>query len=98
MNPVSIVISILQTLAAAIFANRTDSSKVAEYTGYLNLAGVLAARWHEGNTDLQLLDDQLKQAVSEGRGLTPEQRAVWRSRDDLATDVAREWLEEHPRD
>lgn len=96
MNPLAIVISIAQTLAAALLQNRTNPSKVAEYTGYLNLAGVLAARWTEGNTDLQVLDDQLKVAVAEGRGLSAEERAAWRSRDDLATDVARQWLEDHP--
>lgn len=97
MNPLSLIISIAQTVAGALLANKTSPSKVAELTGYLNLAGVLAARWTEGNTDLHLLDDQLKVAVAEGRGLTTEQRAAWRSRDDLATYVAREWLEEHHR-
>ena len=96
MTQLAILISIAQTLASALLQNRANPSKVAEYTGYLNLAGVLAARWTEGNTDLQLLDDQLKVAVAEGRGLTAEQRAVWRSRDDLATEVARDWLEDHP--
>lgn len=97
MNPLAIIISIAQTVAQALLANKANPGKVAEYTGYLNLASVLAARWTEGNADLKALDDQLKEAVADGnRGLTPEQRAAWRSRDDLATDVAREWLEEHP--
>jgi hypothetical protein len=96
MNPLLLIVSIAQTLAGALLQNRTNPSKVAEYTGYLNLAGALAQRWTEGNTDLQMLDDQLKVAVSEGRGLTTEERAVWRARDDLATDVARDWLEDHP--
>lgn len=98
MNPLALIISILQTVAGAVLQNKGNPSKVAEYTGYLNLAGVLAARWTEGNTDLQVLNDQLKTAVAEDRGLTAEERAAWRSRDDLATDVARDWLAEHPAD
>lgn len=95
MNPLLIIVSIAQTIATALGQNGANPSKVAEYAGYLNLAGVLVARWTEGNTDLQLLDEQLKEAVAAGRGLTAEQREAWKSRDDLATDVAREWLEEH---
>lgn len=96
MNPITLIVSIVQTIASALVANGGNPSKVAEYSGYLNLAGVLAARFTEGNTDLQVLDEQLKEAVADGnRGLTAEQRAAWRSRDDLATDVARAWLEEH---
>lgn len=98
MNPLALIISILQTVAGAMWQNKANPSKVAEYTGYLNLAGVLAARWTEGNTDLQVLNDQLKTAVAEDRGLTNEERAAWRSRDDLATEVAQEWLAEHPAD
>lgn len=98
MNPLLLVVSIVQTIGNALLANKSDPTKVAEFSGYLNLAGVLAARWTEGNVDLQLLDDQLKVAVAEDRGLTAEQRAAWRSRDDLATDVARDWLADHPAD
>lgn len=98
MNPLTIILSIAQTIAGALLQNKTNPGKVAELTGYLNLASVLAARWTAGNADLKLLDDQLKVAVAEGRGLTAEERAAWRSRDDLATDVAREWLEAHPED
>lgn len=97
MNPISIFISIAQTIAAALLANREHPGKIAEYAGYLNLAGVLADRWTTGNTDLAVLDEQLRHAVADGnRGLTAEQRAAWRERDDLPTDVARVWLEEHP--
>ena len=95
MNPLALIISIAQTLAQALLVNKGNPSKVAEYTGYLNLASVLAARFTEGNTDLIVLNDQLKEAVAENRGLTDDQRAVWRARDDLATDIAREWLETH---
>lgn len=95
MNPLLIFVSIAKTIAGALVANGANSSKVAEYSGYLNLAGVLAARWTEGDADLRVLDEQLKEAVAANRGLTPEQRSAWRSRDDLATDVAREWLEQH---
>lgn len=96
MNPLLLIVSIVQTLGSALLANKSNPAKVAEYTGYLNLAGVLAARFTEGNADLKVLDEQLKIAVAEGRGLTPEERAAWRERDDLATDVARDWLAEHP--
>jgi hypothetical protein len=95
MNPLAIVVSIVQTIANALAANGGNPSKVAEYSGYLNLAGVLVARWTEGNVDLELLDQQLKAAVAAGRGLTDEERAEWLRRDDLATDVARNWLEAH---
>lgn len=97
MNALTLVISIAQTLAGAFLQNRNDPGKVAEYAGYLNLARVLADRFTEGNNDLRVLDDQLKRAVAENRGLTPEERKGWRDRDDLATDVAREWLADHPR-
>ena len=95
MNPLMIIVSIVQTIATALGQNGANPSKVAEYSGYLNLAGVLVARWTEGNEDLKVLDEQLKEAVAADRGLTPEQREAWKARDDLATDVAREWLEAH---
>jgi hypothetical protein len=96
MNPILTIVSIVQTIASALTANGSNPTKVAEYSGYLNLAGILVARWTEGNEDLKVLDEQLKEAVADGnRGLTAEQRAAWRSRDDLATDIAQHWLEEH---
>lgn len=95
MNPIAIIVSIVQTIANALAANGANPTKVAEYSGYLNLAGVLVARWTEGNEDLKVLDEQLKNAVAEDRGLTAEERAAWRNRDDLATDLARHWLEDH---
>jgi hypothetical protein len=95
MNPIALIVSIVQTIAGALAANGSNPSKVAEYSGYLNLAGVLVARWTEGNEDLKVLDEQLKEAVAANRGLTDEQREAWKARDDLATDVAREWLEAH---
>ncbi len=95
MNPILTIVSIVQTIASALAANGSNPTKVAEYSGYLNLAGVLVARWTEGNEDLKVLDEQLKEAVAADRGLTDEQREAWKARDDLATDVAREWLEVH---
>lgn len=95
MNPILTIVSIMQTIASVLTANSSNPNKVAEYTGYLNLAGVLVARWTEGNEDLKLLDEQLKEAVANDRGLTSEQREAWKSRDDLATEIAREWLESH---
>lgn len=95
MSPITIIISIMQTIAGAISAAGGNMTKVAELSGCLNLAGVLAARWTEGNEDLKLLDEQLKKAVAEDRGLTAAERAAWLSRDDLATDLAKHWLEEH---
>jgi hypothetical protein len=95
MNPILTIVSIVQTIANALAMNGTNPTKVAQYSGYLNLAGVLVARWTEGNEDLKVLDEQLKEAVAADRGLTDEQRDAWKARDDLATDVAREWLEAH---
>lgn len=95
MNPLSLIVSIMQTIADALVANGGNQAKVAEYSGYLNLAGVLVARFTEGNEDLKVLDEQLKAAVAEDRGLTDDERAAWRSRDDLATDLAKHWLEDH---
>lgn len=92
-----LLMSIAQSVAQALTVNQADPKKVAEFTGYLNLATSLASAWSEGNRDLAELDDQLKEAVAVNRGLTTEQRAAWRARDDLATEVARVWLAEHPK-
>jgi hypothetical protein len=97
MNPLLIYVSIAQSVASALFANRGDPAKVAEWTGYLNLATSLITRWKQGDTDAQELDDQLKEAVAADRGLTAEQRAAWRSRADLAVEVAAQWLVDHPK-
>lgn len=98
MNPLLIYVSIAQSIASALFANRGDPAKVAEWTGYLNLATSLVTRWKAGNDDLETLDDQIKEAIADGgRGLTSEQRAEWRSRADLAVDVAAQWLADHPK-
>lgn len=96
MNSLLILVSIAQSVATALSQNPGNSAKVAEYAGYLNLATVLAARLTAGGADLEILDEQLKEAVTHGRGLTPEQRKGWRDRSDLANDVAREWLADHP--
>ncbi len=97
MNPLLILISIAQSIATALAQNPGNSAKVTEFAGYLNLAGMLGARAVAGDADMQALDDQLKEAVPLGRGLTAEQRATWRARDDLTTEVARTWLAEHPK-
>jgi hypothetical protein len=97
MNPLLIYVSIAQSIASALFANRGDPTKVAEWTGYLNLATSLVTRWTAGNTAIKELDDQLKDAVAANRGLTPEQRAAWRSRADLAVGEAEQWLADHPK-
>lgn len=96
MNPLFIYASIAQSIATALLQNRSDPAKVSEFTGYLNLATALAGAFMEGNSDLLALDEQLKAAVAEGRGLTPEQRAEWRKRDDVSTEIARQWLADHP--
>ena len=98
MNPLLILVSIAQSVATALSQEPGNSAKVQEFTGYLNLASALAARFVAGSTELQVLDDQLKAAVAEGRGLTPSERIAWRERDDIATEIAREWLAEHPKD
>jgi hypothetical protein len=97
MNPLLIYVSIAQSIASALFANRGDPAKVAEWTGYLNLATSLATRWTQGNTAMKELDDQLKEAVGANRGLTSEQRAAWRARADLAVGEAEQWLADHPK-
>jgi hypothetical protein len=97
MNVLLLYVSIAQSIANALLQNRGDPTKVAEWTGYLSLATSLVTRWTEGNTDLKVLDEQLKEAVPLGRGLTPEQRAFWRARADLSVDVAAQWLADHPK-
>lgn len=97
MNPLLIYVSIAQSIASALLQNRGDPSKVAEWTGYLSLASSLVTRWTAGNTAIKELDDQLKEAVAANRGLTPEQRAAWRSRADLAVGEAEQWLSDHPK-
>jgi hypothetical protein len=96
MNPLMIYLSIAQSVATGLLQGRSDPAKVTEWTGYLSLATALAGLVTAGNDDLSELDSQLKEAVAAGRGLTPEQRAAWRQRDDIATEVATQWLAEHP--
>jgi hypothetical protein len=93
---IKIYLSIAQQIATAILQNKSDPDKVTEWVGYMNLATALAGGYQAGSEDLATLDDQIREAASEGRGLTPEQRAAWRARDDIATDVARKWLADHP--
>lgn len=95
MNPLMIYLSIAQSVATALLQGRSDPAKVTEWTGYLSLATALAGALTRGNEDLLALDLQLQEAVAAGRGLTDEQRAAWRQRDDIATDVATKWLAEH---
>lgn len=97
MNPLLLYVSIAQSIANAVLKNKGDSGKVSEWMGYLNLASAIAARFQAGSTDLKVLDDQIKEAVTAGRGLTIEQRAEWRGRDDIATEVSSKWLADHPK-
>jgi hypothetical protein len=96
MNTLMIYLSIAQSVATALLQGRADPSKVTEWTGYLSLATALAGAVTSGNQDLAELDRQLTEAVAADRGLTVEQRAAWRLRDDISTEVARTWLAEHP--
>lgn len=96
MNPLMIYLSIAQSVATGLLQGRSDPAKVSEWTGYLSLATALAGLVTGGNDDLKELDDQLKEAVAAGRGLTAEQRTAWRQRDDVSTDMARKWLADHP--
>jgi hypothetical protein len=96
MNPLLLYVSIAQTVASALLQNRSDPAKVSEWTGYLNLASAIVSGFTQGDTALGELDEQLKEAVAAGRGLTSEQRSAWRLRDDIATGVASKWLEDHP--
>lgn len=96
MNPLVLYLSIVNSIATALFQNTDKPGKVREFTGYLNLASALAARGLHADTDLAELDRQLKIAVTEHRGLTPEQRAAWRARSDISADVADQWLKDHP--
>jgi hypothetical protein len=96
MNTLMIYLNIAQSVATALLQGRGDPNKVTEWTGYLNLATALAGAVASGNRDLAELDRQLTDAVTAGRGLTPEQRAEWRLRDDISTEIATTWLAEHP--
>lgn len=98
MNPLMLYISIAQSVATALINGRSDPAKVSEWTGYLNLATAIVGGFTQGNVALVELDQQLKEAVAAGRGLTAEQRSAWRLRDDIATDVAAQWLADHPKD
>lgn len=97
MNPLLILVSIGQSIATALAQNPGNAGHVSEYAGYLNMAAALAARATAGAQDLVTFDAQIKEAVAAGRGLTTEQRSGWRARSDLATQVARTWLAEHPK-
>jgi hypothetical protein len=96
MIALQLYMSIAQSVASALLAGRSDPAKVSEWTGYLNLATAIVGGFSKGDTALGELDLQLKEAVAAGRGLTAEQRAAWRLRDDIATGVAEQWLAEHP--
>lgn len=97
MNALQLYMSIAQSIAGALLAGRSDPGKVAEWTGYLNLATAIVGGATQGDLALAELDQQLKDAVAAGRGLTPEQRSAWRQRDDIATGVAQQWLADHPK-
>jgi hypothetical protein len=96
MNQLSMYLSIAQSVATALLQGRGDPDKVTEWTGYLNLATALASAVDGGTASLAQLNSELAEAVAAGRGLTPEQRAAWRLRDDISTEVAATWLAEHP--
>lgn len=101
METILLLTSIVRNVSLALMnpaISGGQSGKVNEWVGYLNLAAFLAERVTETNTELQALNEQIERAVSEGRGLTPEERAEWRRRDDIATGVAERWLAEHPED
>lgn len=97
MNPLLIYISIAKSIATALLTGRSNPAKVTEWTGYLNLATAIVSGATQGNVALGELDIQLKEAVAANRGLTAEQRAAWRVRDDIATGVAEQWLADHPK-
>jgi hypothetical protein len=96
MNPLLLYVSIAQSIANALLQNKSDPDKVAEWSGYLNLATAIVGSVSAASADLRALDEQIKEAVAAGRGLTAEQRAAWRQRDDIATEIASRWLAEHP--
>lgn len=96
MDAVALFVAIARNIGVALLNPEISGGKTAEWVGYLNLAAFLAERFADAGGELQLLNDQIQEAVDNNRGLTAEQRAEWRRRDDLATDIAERWLAEHP--
>lgn len=83
MDPLFIFASIARTVAGVLVAPGVTSGATQEWAGYLGLAATLVSGVSGASPELQLLDDQLKEAVAAGRGLTPEQRAEWKAKSDL---------------
>jgi hypothetical protein len=98
LTSLQLYMSIAQSIGTGLLAGRSDPKKVAEWTGYLNLATAIVGGATAGEAALSELDLQLKEAVAANRGLTSEQRAAWRQRDDIATEVASQWLADHPKE
>lgn len=96
MESIALFVAIARNIGVALLNPEISGGKTSEWVGYLNLAAFLAERITDTNEDLAALNDQIQRAVDEGRGLTAEERAEWRRRDDLATDIAERWLADHP--
>ncbi len=85
MDIALILASIGRTVATVLLGGDIGGDKVREWAGYLNLASTIAGTVGIGSADVQLLDDQLKAAAAEGRGLLPAEREAWRARSDAAS-------------
>jgi hypothetical protein len=85
MDPLFLFASIARTVGGVLAGGNLGSDKVREWAGYLNLGVTLAAVVGGTSSELALLDDQLKEAVAAGRGLTDAQRAAWKARSDAAS-------------
>jgi hypothetical protein len=96
MGSLPFILSIGQYIAQALLNPAISSGKTAEWAGYLNLALYLGQLGSEANEDRKKLNDQIAEAVAAKRGLTPEQRAEWRGRNDLVDQKMKEWLAANP--
>lgn len=94
----ALLASVARTVAGALVNPLiTTATSAPAWASYLGLAATLAERGAAAQSDLNLLDVQLKEAVSANRGLTPEQLAGWKARDDAATATLQAWLDSHPK-
>lgn len=84
MNPLFLLASIGRTIAGILAAPGVAGGAVQQWAGVLgiaaNIAGRVDAAMH--SPELQLLCDQIDEAVAAGRGLTDQQRAEWQAKSD----------------
>lgn len=87
------VVSITRTVAG-VLSNPVVAAVLptGAIPGYLLLAAALAERGEAAQGDLVALDAQIKAAVAQGRGLSVDELAQWKQRDDVATASIATWL------